>query len=289
MNDAVDPRSPEVANQSGWSDPSVRAYGVAEVLALLAIAFLLFRGMPLIEPTVVCMIPLIGIATLAARAAWGPIAVIVATAFLSAFGFTTSSGALFGGLALLAALAHYRALRLLERIAPKRRRTAGRFRALRERFRLRALRDSFRLTRSRTADAVPRRDEEGPPPPRLPSRELTGSELALLSLTLFLWPVAAVALWRLSPPATQTTWSWFADSAIWPHLPSPGTRRTLALLWTLGGMVVVTRIIHGVARWGWMTPLQAETYLNDVVWREHRREVDHISRRLGRYDRRRGK
>lgn len=97
-------------------------------------------------------------------------------------------------------------------------------------------------------------------------RPLPASEMFSLALELLLWPVLALLAWDLLP-------RWYdlgLDPTIW---------RTLLILWLIGmGALLASSILNYLGRRR-MTRAEAELMLQDILWRETRRE----QRRIGRW------
>jgi hypothetical protein len=104
--------------------------------------------------------------------------------------------------------------------------------------------------------------------PRAP-RLVTPAELSLFVLSLPLWAVLA-----------QAAWVWLAGRRSFLGLALPeAMSRFLLLAWLLGAGGLAVATLLGQWRRRTMTPAEGELLLQDVVWRETRRE----QRRLGRW------
>ncbi len=92
-------------------------------------------------------------------------------------------------------------------------------------------------------------------------------------LLLPAWTLAARWFWSRLPTDPALVRAYF--------LPLPLLQAIVAV-WLLGGVFLLGNALFGYACRLRRDPVEAELELNDLVWRELRREVDHIGRALRR-------
>ncbi len=138
-------------------------------------------------------------------------------------------------------------------------------------------------------EIIPR--DAAKPAPDLPARRsldvVPHNELAWLPLVT-VWAVVALGVWLLLPLLLRQlvgVAGWWLPAAEVPYLLGqvdlrPQDWQALLLVWTVGvGLLVLSGLLHylGARR---MTVAEAELLLQDVIWRETRREQRRISRWL---------
>lgn len=96
----------------------------------------------------------------------------------------------------------------------------------------------------------------------------------LAVVAALLWPLLAANIWRLWQSASHNEILQTLDVHFHWRVP-------IAIFWTVGITFALARTAHFYVRWRSADPLEAELELNDLVWRELRREFDAIGRRLG--------